>query len=620
MTDRIPCLLNELSRNHPTDITLLTAVLLRRDIVRLSSSEKLLDLVQPLLQIFKAQQCSQVGHCLAEVCASLTLVQPDAVRAVLTTLLTELHTSCRQGSVPSLQLLAALADKAPLEFSSLAVDSLPTLYSSGWSPNALQAWTQVLVNAATATTATRNGAGGLSTSLNPSNLDDWTIDSNSQAARLAPSVIPILENICWNNSEVHSMSILQNLAQVAICCPPFLAGNPQVLSTLISTCLQVAQTQSINLQLASLDILSSLISVGDVKRRCISSDQATAIATTALPICANIMAATADDNADDDAWAQDPARLLENGMDDEESDDYLFASMLMESFLSNLGALSVVLPCAESLLLDNSRVGLAVLECALAATPVALSQHLPVVLKAATTLADSTNLRTQHQAIRLLGALYETHATDLSSSSQLVLTKLAGALASRCTKVSAMASQALVSICRNAPEATTSYLSDLLTVLIQGPLSWTGTDPGSITVRVRAIGATACLAQASGEAFQEYYSLIQPGLLGTLQAPSMDLAEAALEAATIIGQAVGRDVFQSDAKKLLVWIMPALQNTESTLFEPLLLACARIASVLEEDFAPYAETVVPLLLCRVQEPPDISIAVSMMMMHLVILC
>ncbi len=612
--DRIPGLLHQLSQNTLRDINLLTAVLLRRDIVKLSSPEHLVELVQPLLQIFQAHECSQVGYCLAEVCASLTLVKPDSVPFVLQSLVTALQLSCRQGSVPSLQLLAALAEKAPVAFTSVVVDSLPTLYSNGWSPVALEAWTEVLVNAATATTVTtvNIGIGGITS---PSNLDSWVIDPESRAARLAPSLVPILEWLSLTTNETHALPILQLLAQVAISCPSFLAGNAQLLSALISTCLQIAQTQSISIpmQLATLDILSSLISVGDVKRRCLSSEQATAMASIALPICANIMANSADDSDDHNiSWAQDPATLLENGMDDDESDDYLFAVMLMESFLAHLGALSVLLPCAESLLRKQGHVGLVVLECALAATPVSLTPYLPVVVQAATALAVSTDSRTQYQAIRVLGTLYETHAESMESSSQLIMERLAEALSSSCTKVSAMASLALVSCCRNAPTTVTMYLSALLTVLIQGPLSLTGTDPGSITVRVRAIGATACLAQASGEAFQPYYSRIFPGLLGTLHVASVDLAGAALEAATIVGQVVGKDVFQSDAEQLLGWIMPALQNTESPLIEPLLLACARIASVLEEDFAPYVDTVVPLLLQRVQQPPDVSVTVSVL--------
>jgi hypothetical protein len=500
--------------------------------------------------------------------------------------------------------------------------------NSGWSPSALQAWTQVLVHAASGTTV-QNPVVGRGAA--PTNLDDWTVDPASRAAQLGPCLLPILEWIHSSTAtaapapahEACALSILQELAHAAVSCPSLLAGNAQVLSTLIQTCLQVATTSTTtsHLQLAALHVVSSLISVGDVKRRFLPAELATAIAQNALPLCAQIMATNAGDTDDDAAWAEEPATLVQDGMDDDEADDYLFALMLLSSFLAHLGALAVVLPLAESLLQDSARarVGLALLDCALTATPVSLTPHLPIVLQAAAALTTSSNSpRTQYQAIRLLGGLCATHSDLIRPSSQVILERLAGAVASPCTKVSATASEALVSFCRadgSSPEIMAEtlapFLSDLLTVLIQGPLSWTGTDSGSVAVRVRAIGATACLAEASGDAFgSSFYTRIMPGLLATCQLNSTDLAGAAMEAATLIGQAVGKETFQSDAQQLLQWILPALQQTEPALLEPLLLACARIASVLEEDFAPFVDSVLPLLLSRVQEPPDLCIVVS----------
>jgi len=504
------------------------------------------------------------------------------------------------------------------------------LYRSAWNPAALEAWTEVLVQAAIASTAS---------STTPTNLDNWIVEPESKAAQLGPSLLPILE---WlhshssTNTDV-AVSMLQHAATVAVASPSFLAGNAHVLATCIRTSLQVATScysadeRAVALALAALQVLASLISVGDVKRRYLSAELATAVATTALPLCVRIMADHSGDPDDDKQWAETPATLVQEGMDDEETDEYLFAVMLLESFLSHLGALSVVLPLAESLLHDarRARVGLAILECAVAATPVALTPHLPVVLQAATTLSTAAPPnhppRTRYQALRLLGTLGQTHAAEVRASAPAILEALARALGdtTTTTKVSVVASLGLVSFCRGGgddkdsdpeqiSECLAPFVSDLLQALIQGPLALAGTDGGSIAVRVRAIGATACLAQASGgEAFTPYYSRILPGLLATAQLPVVDLAGAAIEAATIIGQAVGKEIFQSDAHQLLQWILPALQQpSESPLLDSLLLACARIASVLEEDFAPFVDAVVPLLLRRVQAPPDVSIVVS----------
>ena len=178
-----------------------------------------------------------------------------------------------------------------------------------------------------------------------------------------------------------------------------------------------------------------------------------------------------------------------------------------------------------------------------------------------------------------------------------------------------MASLALVSYCRgtadqwDASTMMTPYVTPVLTALVQGPLS-----SSLVAPKVRAMGAVACVAEACGaEGFTpQVYTSVMPGLLGCAQLPDVDVAGAAIQAATIIGQAVGRDLFHHDAHTVLGWILPLLSSSSDTSnypMEQLLSACARIASVLEEDFVPHIGAVLPHLLQRAQEPPDVSLMV-----------
>lgn len=625
-TDRIQGLLTVLSQIDvsKSPIGLLTAVLLRRDIVKLDSPNLLVDLVQPLLQAFQANKCPlQVGHCLAEVCSSLTLVHPESVANVLSSILSTLQASFQQGYLPSLQVLAALADKAPMAFTQLAADSIPNLYGAGWSTAAMEAWTEVLVNTAVATTVTSVSIGGATAPT--TNLDELVVDPTSKAVPLAQALLPVLQFIAAADPRDESSvkAILSHLAHVSTTCPSFIAGNAQVFASLIQTCLHIAaKTSSSELQLASVQVLSALVSVGEIRRRFLSNEQAAAIASNCLPICAQILASNLKDADEEQEWAQEPATLVQDGMDDDdETDDFLFAVMLIESLLSYMGALPVILPLVESLLQSagKERAGLVLLDCALVSTPFTLTPHLPVVLQAATALASSSSPCTQRQALGLLGALCETHSEWAAQPqvSQAILENLAAGLASACSKISVTASLGLVSFCRGdgdhreiMAEALAVHRTSVLTALIQGPLSLTTVDSGSVAVRVRAMGAAACVAEASGEEFAPFYSTFMPGLLATAQLPVVELTGAAVEAATIVGQAIGKETFQADATKLLGWIIPALQ-TDTSILEPLLLACARIASVLEEDFVTYVEAVLPVLLVRAQESPDVSIMVSL---------
>jgi hypothetical protein len=143
VVDRVQGLLTQLCAGDGTEdarLSLLMAVWLRRDIQKLGPNHASLlqELVHPLLQAFSsASSCrTQVGHCLAEVCASLSLIGVDnnsnnnsnnnnsPVDQVLPIILSAIQGNLQQGGVPSLNLLAALADRSPVVFSKFSVPSL----------------------------------------------------------------------------------------------------------------------------------------------------------------------------------------------------------------------------------------------------------------------------------------------------------------------------------------------------------------------------------------------------------------------------------------------------------------------------------------------------------------
>eukprot|EP00934_Nitzschia_sp_Nitz4_P004493 Nitzschia sp. Nitz4//scaffold60_size111251//18533//21999//NITZ4_004140-RA/size111251-augustus-gene-0.119-mRNA-1//-1//CDS//3329555543//4483//frame0 len=604
--DRIPSLLQLATQGTPV-VAHMAVVLLRRNIVLLDNAQVLSELASPLLQAFgvsssKSNVQTGLGHCLSQLCQSLMVVQPDSVPTLLSSLWAQLEAPCRQGHVPALQLLASLAEMAPAPFLSVIASNIPSLWSEGWSADANKVWIDIVV--ATATVTEQNPT---------TNLDQWVVDSSSPSAQLGPTLLPVLSAL--PSSPV--CSTLQQFSHAAISCPSLLAGNTQVLTALVETCLGLASSPSFSteVQLAALQVLASLVSVGDIKRRCLPSPLATSIGASAITRCVEIMVNNAGDDED---WALDPATLVQDAMDDDETDECLFARSLLESFILELGALSVLLPLAESLLKNAStqRIALVVLECAILTAPVSIAQHLPVVLQAAIGLSDSNtgNPRIQYQALRVLATLCATHVQTIleGGASHAVLERFASGWTSPVSKVSVTSSLGIVSYCRSEErddvvETLTPLASQLLAAMVQGPLALSTVDTASVAVRVRAMGAVACLAEALGEGFAPYYGQILPGLLATAQLNSIDLAGAAMEAATIVGQAVGREYFEGDAQQLLQWILPALQ-TDTSMLEPLLLASARIASVLEEDFAPHAHAVMTLLMTRVQQQPEVGIS------------
>jgi hypothetical protein len=647
--------------NDSKSISMLIAVLLRRDILKLTDSSMLNDLVDPLLQCYTNSSNAlntmvAVGHCLAEICSSISFIAAAStvdqiVSKIISTVVDPqqgIVATSEQEVLSSLKLLAALADRAPMAFARVGLPSLQVLTScfiqniSDANTENAELWTklvEVVVNGAVATTATEESA-VIRAATAIKNPDELVIDENSAAAQIGSHcLLPILKKFASeNSSKAVSLELLQSLSHAAVTCPSvFCGGGPslEVLQTVIQMCLGLGSCADKTVALASLQVLSSLVSVGDIRHRVISPTMAQNLAEKVVPVCAQLMtqAGTDDDDAND--WISEPATLVEDGVDDEDgNDDAAFAETLIESFLQNLAgpALGVALPIVRQLL-DSSasnaknwrhtRAGLAILESGVVAAPVALEPHVPEILQSAASLAGGDELqhpRVQYQAIRLMGAICETHPSVCREHGQTILERTAASLGSQKSKLSSMASQVISSYCQCGgdeddeeakQEFLLRFLPDILNALINGPLSLNDVSTSSVTVRVRAMNATACLAEASEEDFRPFYAHVMPGLLACVQLPQVDIASAALRSLTIVGQSVGKEMFQSDATQVLSWIVPALpsnnSNPSSFASSELLSACARIASVLEEDFAPYVDAVLPSLYEVAKAPAGISI-------------
>jgi len=555
-----------------------------------------------------------------------------------------------QEILTSLKLLAAIADRAPMAYTRVGLPSLQVLATSlvenngNANPNNADLWTklvELVVNSALATTVTEESS-VIRASTTFKNPDDLVIDIDSISAQIGcHCLLPILKKFGnEQSSKAISLELLHSLSHAAVTCPSlFCGGGPSlpVLQAVVQICLGLSTDEDRQIALASLQVLASFLSVGDVRHRVISPSMAQTLAEKVVPACAQVMTEAGIDDDDGSDWISEPATLVEDGVDDEDgNDEAAFAETLMESFLQNLAgpALTVALPIVRQLLDGNSnwrhkRAGLAILESGLVAAPVALAPHVPEILNSAASLTGVNTTpqhpRVQYQAIRLMGAICETHPSVCRDNGQTILERTAAALGSPVSKLSSMASQVISSYCRcgadddvdddqGRQQSLVQFLPDILKALIHGPLSINDVSTGSVTARVRAMNATACLAETSEEDFRPFYAHVMPGLISCIQLPQSEVASAALQSLTIVGQAVGKDMFQPDAVQVLSWIIPALplnnpngEKASCIASENLLSACARIASVLEEDFASYVDAVLPSLYQVAKAPADISI-------------
>eukprot|EP00286_Rhodomonas_abbreviata_P029484 CAMPEP_0181305524 /NCGR_PEP_ID=MMETSP1101-20121128/9780_1 /TAXON_ID=46948 /ORGANISM="Rhodomonas abbreviata, Strain Caron Lab Isolate" /LENGTH=1099 /DNA_ID=CAMNT_0023411455 /DNA_START=102 /DNA_END=3401 /DNA_ORIENTATION=- len=176
-------------------------------------------------------------------------------------------------------------------------------------------------------------------------------------------------------------------------------------------------------------------------------------------------------------------------------------------------------------------------------------------------------------------------------------------------RVQSHAAAAVINFTENCKmEILVPYLDVVLGKLVQLLVG------GVRIVQEQAITAIASVADCVEKHFTKYYQEIMPTLKTMLlQCTSKEhrlLRGKTMECISLIGIAVGREVFLADAKE----IMDQFQATQSASLDPddpqasyLLQAWGRVAKALGQDFIPYLNIVMPPLLKSVAIKADVEV-------------
>ncbi|KAI9829591.1 MAG: hypothetical protein M1819_006096 [Sarea resinae] len=224
-------------------------------------------------------------------------------------------------------------------------------------------------------------------------------------------------------------------------------------------------------------------------------------------------------------------------------------------------------------------------------------------------------LRDPHPRVRWAGcnALGQM-STDFAGTMQekyhqIVLPNIIPVLQSPEPRVQAHAAAALVNFCEEAEKTILEpYLDDLLShllQLLQSPKRF---------VQEQALSTIATVADSAETAFSKYYDTLMPLLFNVLkeeQSKEYRLLRAkAMECATLIGLAVGKDKMGADAIAL-VQILGTIQQSIMEADDPqasYLPHCwGRMCRVLGHDFIPYLPGVMPPLLTIASAKADIQL-------------
>lgn len=224
-------------------------------------------------------------------------------------------------------------------------------------------------------------------------------------------------------------------------------------------------------------------------------------------------------------------------------------------------------------------------------------------------------LRDPHPRVRWAGcnALGQM-STDFAGTMQekyhaIVVPAIIPVLDSPEPRVQAHAAAALVNFCEEAEkEVLEPYLDDLLThlfQLLQSPKRY---------VQEQALSTIATIADSAEAAFSKYYDTLMPLLFQVLQQENTKelrlLRAKAMECATLIALAVGKERLASDAMalvQLLATIQQGIVDADDPQAQYLMHCWGRMCRVLEQDFLPFLPSVMPPLLELASAKADIQL-------------
>jgi hypothetical protein len=259
---------------------------------------------------------------------------------------------------------------------------------------------------------------------------------------------------------------------------------------------------------------------------------------------------------------------------------------------------------------------LTVWQVALSALPVALTPHATVLYQSLChVVASHPHDRVRHQAWQTLAGVVQTYPHVVTDADALANALGQEGLVDGQPRVVAAACQVLTSVAAACTDDNHVWQEGQLQILLQG---LTHAEKGALSpqassrlVVVRALRAVAALARSAPLA--HFYAPTMTLLLEWSNREASVTGDA-LEAASVVAlslvdsedEALVTQI-RSDAQSLLqrlLYVLPGAANRE-----PLLSACARLAPVLGDDFAPYLPALLPLLLEKVTAQDEIELAV-----------
>ncbi|RKP10154.1 armadillo-type protein [Thamnocephalis sphaerospora] len=423
-------------------------------------------------------------------------------------------------------------------------------------------------------------------------------------ASLMPQVLEVLSSVAAQHDDETTGDALNIYIELAERLPKLFRP---VLANLVTICVKIVQEDGQfeeRTRQSALELLLTLCEAAPSMLKKVPN-----FAATVVPLCLKMMSELEDDKE----WYT--AEELDDGDNDE---NYIIGEQAMDRLARALGG-SHILPVSfqyipgmlHSELWQQRHAALMAISAIAEGCAKIMENELGKVIELVLPFFRDAHPRVRYAACNAIGQMSTDFAGVLQSQfHQPVLSSLIPAMDDAGQpRVQTHAAAALVNFCEAASKEMLEPYMDTMFEKLMALLN-----TGKMYIQEQAITTIATLADSAQDRFVKFYGVIMPMLMNVLaQAATKEfrmLRGKALECATLIALAVGKDVFAAHAPQLIALMIQtqaSIADSDDPQSYYLLHAWARICKVLGADFAPYLQEVMPPLMHSAQLKPDFTI-------------
>ncbi|AOA61119.1 Nuclear transport (karyopherin beta) [Komagataella phaffii CBS 7435] len=422
-------------------------------------------------------------------------------------------------------------------------------------------------------------------------------DSRNVASELLPSILNSLPTLLSNGDEESLTSILESLIDlIELSCKIFKPMFTQIIEFVSA----VAKDKDLDgsTRIAAMEILPTFAE--SAPNMCKSNELFT---NSVILNTLSMMTEVSIDDEQAAEWANS-----DDSQEDEDEEEYNAARLVLDRVSLVLGGESLASPLFQFLpqMLQSQQwrerqAALMALSSAAEGCRNVLITEIDKILSLIIPCLKDEHPRVQYACCNALGQISTDFANIIQKTSgAIILPGLIGMLTPQHTfRVQAHAAAAIVNFSECASkEVLEPFLDDLLTNLLNvfsSPKRY---------VQEQVLTTIAVVADAAEQKFVKYYDTMMPLLFNILTADLASLANTnlraeAIECATLIASAVGREKFLPHSQEL-IRILGDIQNNESEsdpqVKQYLQQGWFRICKVIGKDFFPCLPGVLPPLI------------------------